>query len=72
MKKLNLKKTTLSRLNNTTLLEVRGGYLSDGICDDVNLPPKPETNADHANYGTCIAHSIQACGQFTDTCAPTE
>ena len=54
MKKLTLKKTTLSRLNNERLSEVKGGNLTRH-CGPVDELPDPQTMADRPNYNGCIA-----------------
>jgi hypothetical protein len=57
MKKLTLKKTTLSRLNENSLVNVRGGNNTG----PVNEPPV-----------RCTAIERASCVQHTSNCPPTE
>lgn len=65
MKKLSLKKTTLSRLNNVGMSQIKGG-------DMVSPLPDQTENGCGICTGLCAVIPTKVNCQLTDECAPTE
>ncbi|MUP37362.1 class I lanthipeptide [Labilibaculum euxinus] len=67
MKKLSLKKTTLSRLNNDVLSKVKGG---DNLDHDIDTSPKycvlPETSGCNTEFD--CAHATIGCDSLLGNC----
>ena len=71
MKKLTLKKTTLSRLNSETISKVRGGYTGMVVTERC-LPDTKVGNCPLTEQQECCVRYTDGCVELTSDCLPTE